>query len=390
MGRPPLPVGTWGAVRTERVPGGYRARARFRDYDGRTRDIERTRPTAGAARNALTEALAERSAAAGDDLTGSTRLSTAAAVWLAEKQGERDAGQLAVATVRRYGEVLTDHVEPALGQLMLSECTVTRVDRFLKATTEGVGGPTAKLCRTVLSGILGLAVRHGAINSNPTRDVGRIAIAKPEPRALSIDEVQGVRRALMRKRSGPGRPASPDTLDLVDLMITTGARTGEALGLRWQDVDLTDGVVSFTGTVARDEEGRLVRQTKPKSDTSRRRLRVPAVTVDMLLRRRVAVEVANVGDLVFPSGSGTVRDPSNYRTALRRALEGSGLEWVTPRHFRRTVATTIDRTAGLQSAADQLGHADTRVTSRHYVERLYEGPDVREALGALLVAEGES
>lgn len=48
------------------------------------------------------------------------------------------------------------------------------------------------------------------------------------------------------------------------------------------------------------------------------------------LRRRVAVLEANAGDLVFPSTVGTLQDPTNYRKAWRKALEGSELEGVTP------------------------------------------------------------
>lgn len=387
MGRPPLPVGTWGAVRTEPTPTGYRARARFRDFDGRTREIERTRRTKGAARSAVTAALAERTAPAGDTITSTTRLHAATEIWQDEKRAQRDAGKLAVATMRRYDEVIADHITPALGDLMLSECSVTRVDRFFKTTTTNTGAPTAKLCRTVLSGILGMAVRHGALPTNPVREAAPITIAKPTPQALTIEDVHAARRAVaayQTNRATRGRPASPDTLDMLDLIITTGARTGEALAIRWADVDLDAGTVSFTGTVARDKHGAFIRQGKTKSDTSRRRLRLPTATTTMLLRRHVNA-VPTVDDLVFPSDAGTVRDPSNFRKTLARALRPDGLQWITPRHFRRTVATVIDRAAGLQSASHQLGHADTRITSKHYVERLYDGPDVRDALDGLVI-----
>ncbi|MEV6816488.1 site-specific integrase, partial [Micromonospora sp. NPDC051296] len=54
MARPELPIGTSGKIRTERLgPGRFRARVRFRDYDGVTRDIEVTNTTGPAAVRAL-------------------------------------------------------------------------------------------------------------------------------------------------------------------------------------------------------------------------------------------------------------------------------------------------------------------------------------------------
>ena len=166
MGRPPLPVGTWGTIRIEQIAGGYRARARFRDYDGRTRDVERSGKTKGAARSALTADLTSRTAPAGDEITASSRLQFVAEIWQAEKWPD-----LAENSRKRYRDALEDHILPGLGALMISECSVTRIDRFLKATTESTGAPSAKVCRSVLSGVLGLAVRHGAANTNPVREV---------------------------------------------------------------------------------------------------------------------------------------------------------------------------------------------------------------------------
>jgi hypothetical protein len=53
IGRPPLPVGTIGKIRLYKFPTGYRALALVGDFDGRTREVDRTRPSKGAAERAL-------------------------------------------------------------------------------------------------------------------------------------------------------------------------------------------------------------------------------------------------------------------------------------------------------------------------------------------------
>lgn len=55
---------------------------------------------------------------------------------------------------------------------------------------------------------------------------------------------------------------------------------------------------------------------------------------------------------------------------------------MTPRSFRKTVATELDRVDGPERAASQLGHPDNRVTRKHYIQPLVVVPE-SETLGRL-------
>lgn len=88
MGRPPLPVGTAGKIRFERL-GRRRVRARVevRDYDGETREVNRSGPTQAAAERRLKEALRDRVGPPADgEITADTRLRDAAGLWCAEAE----------------------------------------------------------------------------------------------------------------------------------------------------------------------------------------------------------------------------------------------------------------------------------------------------------------
>lgn len=383
MPRPPLPVGTWGAIRTEPAPGGYRARARFRDFDGKTRDVERTGKTKGAARSALTAALADRAAPGNSEISPDTTLAQLAEIWTEEI----NAAGRAENTRRRYRETLENHVLPALGALRIREATVSRLDRFLKTTTKQAGAATAKLCRTVLSGMLGLAVRHDAADSNPARDVATITVAKPAPRAMTDSEVRTMREAVQTYQNAPrrGRYMATDLLTIVDLLLATGARIGELLAARWSDIDLEAGTLELTGTIVWTDTkpAKLMRQGHTKTSSSRRTLKLPAFAVDSLMSHRVAVTVGNQLDLVFPSAAGTPRDPASVRKQLAKALLPVKLDWVTPHTFRRTVATVIARASDLDQAAAQLGHTGTAITAKHYVEHDTTAPDLTAILDTL-------
>ena len=82
LGRPPLSLGTHGAFRFYRTDTGYRARALVRDYDGRTRHVERHGATKAAAERALKLALRDRRGAPGrEGVTGESTVSELAEAW---------------------------------------------------------------------------------------------------------------------------------------------------------------------------------------------------------------------------------------------------------------------------------------------------------------------
>jgi hypothetical protein len=177
MARPPLPIGTYGSVHTQTLPGGgHRAFTRFRDHDGVTRKVGRNGPTAAAAKNRLREHLRDRAQLGPmSGLNGDSRVRAAASLWIDSIDQLSSQGLRSPNTTQIYRLNLTNHVLPAIGDLRLREVTVPRVDRFIQTLRLHNGSATAKHARTVLSGVLGLAVRHGALPVNPVREIARIA-----------------------------------------------------------------------------------------------------------------------------------------------------------------------------------------------------------------------
>ncbi|GAA4969476.1 hypothetical protein GCM10025331_73220 [Actinoplanes utahensis] len=85
MARPPLPIGTYGAIRTEQLgPNRFRARTRFRDYDGKTRDVEATDVSGPAATRALKVKLRDRTIPDDDEINRDTRVTTLSEKWVEE------------------------------------------------------------------------------------------------------------------------------------------------------------------------------------------------------------------------------------------------------------------------------------------------------------------
>lgn len=384
MPRPPLPIGSWGKIsRDQPSPGVHRAMCRFRDFDGVTRKVEARSTTGAKAERELITKLQDRAAPAGQDIHSSMRVSALVPIWWAEFEDK----DRAINTRRRYRETLDLHILPGVGSLRIRECTVSALDRFLKALRASSGDGAAKVAKSVLSGVLALAVRHGALDSNPLRDVAPVPTKRSTVRALTVNEVVALRAGLAAWQSEeqPNRRhrRTTDLLDVVDLMLATGCRISEALALRWSDVNLGETpTVTIAGAVIVDPDRGVVLQDHPKSSGSRQTYRLPQFAVNMLLRRQVEQLEGNSYDVVFPSSTGTLRDPSNFRKQWRTARQALGFEWVTPHTFRKSVGTILANTQGLAAASRQLGHSNEQITAKHYVQRLAEAPDMSQVLEA--------
>ena len=377
MARPPLVLETWGRIRRTTVGGKPTAVAYYRDSDGVTRPMQRQGSTPAAAERALVQALKDRLAPAGDDLTGESRVALLAKLWLAET-AERD---LSPGTIVKYREIVAKHIVRGLGDVRLNEATVPRLDRFLKALAKSSGPSTAKLTRVVLSQMFALATRHGATRSNPVRDVATIEMTRNRVAAPTSSDAQAVLAHLQAWDAGVdgrGVRRTTDLFDVARMLAATGARTGELFALEWRHLNLAADppTVSIERTVALGLDGRLAVQEWPKSDTSRRLLKLPPFAAEMLLERRLHSH----SQFVFPSSTGTFRSPNNFRTQWRGSLQGTEWADVTPRAFRKAVATVLRDQLGVGAAKDQLGHSSEQVTNSHYVQQRHEGPDATEIL----------
>ena len=351
-------MGTPGRVRTYRTRHGWKARVLFRDFDGVTRAVEKNRKTRAAAERALAEALRDRARTGdADSITGDTRVAALAKAWL----GSVAEQQKSPSTAFAYQYATERHIIPGIGSLRIRELTVGTIHRFLKSVADRHGHATAKMCKSILSGMCGFAARHDALERNPVRDVGSTGNgATKAPRALTMAEL----RQLLALVTYDAYAVEHDVPDLLAFLAATGCRSGEAIGLTWDRVYLETGTVVIDRQAIRTK-GHGLRLVSTKTDAGVRTLALPSWCVSMLAVR------ARDGEMVFAAiRTGGIREPRNTARDIRRSLEGSGFEWVSAHTFRKTVATLMDE-AGLsaRAAADQLGHSHPTVTMNTYYGR---------------------
>ncbi|MFC4245089.1 tyrosine-type recombinase/integrase [Gryllotalpicola reticulitermitis] len=375
MSRPRLPIGTFGEITfVDDGSGTVRARARFRDWDGTARLVQASGHSERAAERTLKEKLAARTVylPGTTDLTADSSFKELADYWLADMELNPE---LAEGTKQLYRWNMTHLVLPHFANLTLREIGVARCDQFIKQQRR-VSYNRAKQSRNVLRQAFGLAVRHEVLPRNPMESVARISRPRPDPTALTAAEVNAVRTAIRVWEAGP-RVSGPITDGwlgaIVEIMLGTSARIGEVLAIRRRDIDVTSPIPSIriAGTIVAPHSAgsRPHRQDHPKTAKSRRTIALPSFTAEAV-RGRLAMMADRSDDaLLFTTRNGTPFSTANVRRQLRRVLELAGIEGVSPHMFRRTAATAINDHAGVDLAADLLGHVDPRITVQHYIRR---------------------
>ena len=361
----PLGLGEYGDVSTRRWANGWSAWVRYRDHSGRGHRVQRRgRSRAEASRNVLAAVRLALNASGDEEFTSRSTVQEAAAAWLRMFEGLVERGARSPSTLDEYRHLVTRVVVPGIGSMRLAEVTTPRLDRFVQAVLAERGYATAKVTRSVLSGICGWLVRRGALPVNPVRDLTPLEQNRDRiARALSVEEMRAWLALLDESEFAQRR----DLPELARFMLATGLRLGEALGVTWADIDLDAGTVAVQRTIVR-VTGRGLVANRVKSRASERGLLLPPWCVRMLRARRVRLGAFE--GPVFADARRGWRDRSNVGAAFRRAREGSEFEWVKTHTYRKTVATLLDQGgSSARMIADQLGHSRVSMTQDVYLGR---------------------
>ena len=281
-----------------------------------------------------------------------------------------------------YASLSRTHIEPApFGGVTLDKLKPSHIDKLILALRSKTkpGKPTTnnpspapvralsdssiRQVYTVLRAGLDGAVRDRLIATNPCAAVRRPGVPRTEARYLDTAAVGAVLDAAKESRH----------YSALALVVATGLRKGEALGLRWSDVNLDDGWLKVRQTLNRIQT-RLV-ATEPKTDRSRRTVPLSPAVVAMLRRHKVAqtAERLKAGDqwtdsgLVFTTEFGGPVDPRNLLRVAEVAAAKAGQSGVGVHTLRHSAAVGwLEAGVHIKAVADLLGHSSIAVTGDVY------------------------
>jgi integrase len=284
-------------------------------------------------------------------------------------------------TADGYKWVLDHYVIPHIGRVRLTKLRAEHVEQMLKSLEDaGLSARTRRQARTVLGRAIRYAEKRGRVPKNWVALVDAPAIGdSATDDALTITEAE----ALIHAATGDPIEA------LVRVALTLGIRRGEALGLRWSDIDFEHERISIQRTLKRRTGHGLVVDT-PKTQRAVRTLPLPTVCVDALLEHRdrqdalreVAGRYWQESGYVFTTPIGTPVDPRNLTREYHRLTTKAGLG---PRRFhalRHSAATLmLAQKVPLEVISNVLGHAGYAITADIYAK---VGPVLQqEAISAM-------
>lgn len=304
---------------SRRADGRYQARLRYVDGAGVKRRAYAYAKSEKEARLAL-RAMIRR--IEDDDIVSESAATVASWTehWITVSLASSDRR---AATKMTYESLLRTHLVPALGGMKLRALSVAHVESWIQDLAARRSASTTRQAHAVLCMVLDGAQKQGLVRRNVAKIVTRPRAPRLEATFYSSEEV-----ALLRSAAAGQR-----LCQFLTIVAFTGLRKGEALALRWDDVDLASEspVVRVTGTLTR-VDGSLLR-SEPKTSAGRRTIPLVPAAADALRSLRVeqkrdrlaAGEAWSSTPYVFTTEVGTPVDPRNalrWFYSLRNVVRG--------------------------------------------------------------------
>ena len=302
-------------------------------------------------------------------------------------------------TYDRYECTAENQIYPLIGNKIVGNITAADIKKVLNHwMNEGYAYTTVKKVHNILNEYFRYLTQQELINKNPMNSAPMIkksnfyAIQEKEdlPTSETItvftsDEIEKL-KAESAKAYGTGKKLYRQAGAYI-LMLNTGLRAGEMLGVLNSDIDLErrvlhvqrgvkvvnkrDGVERFDGSTE-------VKVGKLKSTTSKRDIPLNDTAIKMIQELRKEFYFGEDSPLVCNENGGVTK-PDVFRRRYHRLLEGAGIESKGLHSLRHTFATNLVngvkqpdgtiKSLTVKQVADLLGHSTTQVTEMYYVKK---------------------
>ena len=285
-------------------------------------------------------------------------------------------------TIYTYKGQVDKHLLPVFGNKKLKEFSSGMLTRFFNELS--LNPSTCKKLYTILESIFTRAVEQGFIKETPCRNVILPKQDKVKRQSLTAEQAKELLKMV--------EPYS-QLNTIIKVLLFTGMRSGEALGLQWQDIDFDRHLIHVVHSLA-DVGGKHFLQ-EPKTKTSVRYIGMSQALETILIEHRAEQEnvKAIVGesyqypDMVFTSATGNYLDRASLLTQFKRLIKDTDFSWASLHTLRHANATLlINNGVDLKIVSEHLGHSGVSVTADVYSDIL---ADTKKKVADLIALELE-
>jgi integrase len=292
------------------------------------------------------------------------------------------ATQVSRKTLERYTELIRHHVRPRLGAARIQKLRPVNFAELYgklqedKPAGAGLAPRTVGHIHRLMHRAMGYAVKWEVIATNPVSAADPPRVERTETQILDGDQIKAVLGALR------GHVLYP----IVVIGLTTGARRGELVALRWGDIDIDNGKITIERSYEQTNQGLALKA--PKTKAGRRVVTVPpSITAELKKHwrqqqeQRLALGLGKAApeDLVFARPGGVPWPPDALTGDWARTVRVLKLPKVTFHALRHTHASQLIA-AGLDvlTVSRRIGHSNPTVTLGIYAH-LFGNTDERAA-----------
>ncbi len=283
-------------------------------------------------------------------------------------------------TISSYKD-LAARVTPIIGHIKLKDLRPDHLnDLYTLLAQEGqnkrTGGKlSAKSIlehHRLISAVLEQAVKEGLVPLNVASRATLPKVERKEVNYFQPEQVADIREALEQE--------SIKWKTLVHMLLITGARRGEILGLKWDKIDFERNKIHICNNVLYSADRGIYEDT-PKTASSNRYVALPVETMQLLRQYRAwqNEERLRLGeyyqnqDFVFTQENGKPMHPDSITAWLSKFSKRHGLPHINPHAFRHTMASMLYFN-GMDSISisKRLGHAQVSTTADIYAHVMAE------------------
>ena len=263
----------------------------------------------------------------------------------------------APSSLKRDKQIYKDYLAPNLAYVFCNEITYHNIDRIIGTMikTGRIKNKTVNNIMQLLKTVLNYGVKKRYLSINPMASIEKLPVTEQTLRYWSKEEVL----AFLNYTSHKYRDNRASFV-LYLLLLSTGLRIGEAIGLKWSNVSFDNGLFTISHTYDRV-------QNKVKEGTKGKRIRYIGINEDLLYELKLLKVSSGKAEYVFINQNGGNVDPDNFKKRnFEKDIVEAGVPRIRIHDLRHTFASHYMMNNGnLYELQKILGHADAKTTMRY-------------------------